>query len=410
MSIFRSISRIINNAYTKALIFGGRIMYRRHYSNLYNQLRKKYPEMNSFDSVTERKWREHWHRLSKNPHLDSFRLFSFYIGSDINIVPEDVSSGIIQPILNPIETRPFYQDKNMFDRLLGFGCCAETLLRSINGVYHDIGYKTIIIPTQKDTLVVKSKKLSDKGSNEFEKWIDSIADKCLTIFIKPAVDTSSGQGVIGFKRNELGRYQEIGGHRFLDYEFLMEYQKSYPDFILQKGLTQLSYINQFNPTSINTLRVATYRSVVDNKTHVTAIVMRIGKNGSYVDNSHAGGMTVGVSLSGELGKFVIDQYGNKYDTFNGINFKKNFRIPNFDKVIKFAEHIGDSILHHRLIAQDICIEADGTPRLVEFNIKAFSVWLFQFTNSPALGSYSEEIIEYCKQRINEIRKVVIEPF
>lgn len=67
-------------------------------------------------------------------------------------------------------------------------------------------------------------------------------------------------------------------------------------------------------------------------------------------------------------------------------------------------------MHHRLLAQDICIDSDGVPHLVEFNIRAYSVWLFQFTSGPALGEYTDEIIDYCSKRMSNVRKVFVEPF
>lgn len=50
-----------------------------------------------------------------------YLLFSRYIGNDINIVPEAISHNIIEPILNPVEYRRFYEDKNMFDKVLPEG-------------------------------------------------------------------------------------------------------------------------------------------------------------------------------------------------------------------------------------------------------------------------------------------------
>lgn len=41
------------------------------------------------------------------------------------------------------------------------------------------------------------------------------------------------------------------------------------DFIIQECVEQSEYISQFNPSSVNTLRLSMYRSVKDNKCHIT---------------------------------------------------------------------------------------------------------------------------------------------
>lgn len=380
---------------------GTGIMYRR----LYDSMLKKHsnliaPQTEDSYKTKEKEWIQLWSKLSKRPHVNSFRLFSKYIGPDINIVPEDICSGIIQPILNPVETRPYYQDKNMFDIILGKNIMPRTLLRSIGGCLQNSDYEYI------------SPDLLDNNTREkSERYLRNLLDDCPTIFIKPAVDSASGHGVRGFKLGSDGRYHEIGGERIFNLDFLNEYKEAYSDFILQEGLAQHPYLSQFNPTSTNTLRIATYRSVKDNQVHVTGIILRIGKNGSCVDNSHAGGVAIGVHMDGTLCKYATDPDGNKYEVFNGINFKDNtFKIPEFDKIIEFAKEVGKKEHHHRLVAQDICLDASGAPMLIEFNIRAFGLWVFQFTSSPALGKFAPEIIDYCAPRLSKINKVIVEPF
>lgn len=384
MSILRSTVDKINVVYTSVITTGIKQLCRKNYKKLLNRHPISRAEGEA-DFISK------WLPLSKHPHLPSYRLFSQYIGPNPDIVPEEVSSNIIQPILNPIETRPYYQDKNAFEKILPPSFLPEALFRMVNGAYLTADYKPL-------------GELSDKRLDELTEGID-------TLFIKPATDSSSGQGVLKFSRDTSGKLVCKNNASSFDINFLKEYSKSNSNFIVQKALSQSDYIAQFNPSSINTLRVATYKSVVDNRTHVCAIILRIGKKGADVDNAHAGGLFVGVGLDGTLCKYACDQYGNRYDTFNGIDFKNGeFRIPEFEKVISFAEKVGDNIMHHRLVAQDICLQANGEPCLVEFNIRAFSVWLFQFTIGPALGKYTDEIIDYCAKRKKEVRKVFVEPF
>ncbi len=377
----KNVSRF-NLLYSKILLAGIKFIYRVQY----NKLLKLHPNNNA---SLEKEFVNKWKPICKNPHIKSYRLFSQYIGPNPNIVPEDISATIIQPILNPPETRPFYQDKNSFEKILPKDYLPITLLRCINGTLLDADYTKI---------------------NISDGWV---TDKILTenkVFLKPSTDTNSGIGVECFSKiNNSLREKESG--KILSAQYIQEYANRYQNFILQKALTQSPYISQFNPTSINTLRICTYKSIKDDSVHITGIIMRIGKNGAIIDNAHGGGMFIGVDLNGHLGKCVFDQFGNKSNIFNNIDFSKNdFIIPDFERVKDFAVSVGKNILHHRLVAQDICIENDGTPKLVEFNLRGFAPWIFQYAVGPALGNYTDEIIEYCEKHIKNRNVVFTEPY
>ena len=68
----------------------------------------------------EKEWMEKWSVLGNTSPV-YFRLFSHYIGPDMNIVPDDIGLDVIESILNPYRYRKYYADKNMFDRLFPEG-------------------------------------------------------------------------------------------------------------------------------------------------------------------------------------------------------------------------------------------------------------------------------------------------
>ena len=114
-----------------------------------------------------------------------------------------------------------------------------------------------------------------------------------------------------------------------------------------------------------------------------------------MDNAHAGGGYVGIQSDGRLCHKVLNQYGESCTVFNDIDFTQEHRIPHWDRVVEFAKYIGANVPHHHLLALDIMLDKEGNPRLIEFNCKAYSMWLFQFTTGGAFGDYTDEIIEYC---------------
>lgn len=178
------------------------------------------------------------------------------------------------------------------------------------------------------------------------------------------------------------------------------------DFIVQEAVEQNKFINQFNPTSVNTLRLSLYKSVKDDVCHVTGAIMRIGGKDNVVDNAHAGGCFVGIYEDGSFGHEVFDQYGRHRTVFNNIDFTADYKYPNWNNVIKFAKSVGKYIPHHRLIALDIVLDKESNPLLIEFNIVGYSTWFFQYTVGPAFGRYTNEILDYCKQHKGEMEYLI----
>lgn len=214
------------------------------------------------------------------------------------------------------------------------------------------------------------------------------------IIIKPTVGGESGRGVTMYEKSSKSESFHLKGYpqTILDEEQLNSHGSN---FIIQEAIDQHPYISQFNPSSINTLRIATYRSVKDESIHILSSVIRIGNNGSVVDNLHAGGKMVKIDSEGFLANYCTDQYAQRQDSHNGIDFSKNtYQIPNWDKVISFAKEVSSKILNARLVQLDVTMDGSGEPKLIEFNVTGFSMWIAQFTGTPALGDYTEEIRQY----------------
>lgn len=180
------------------------------------------------------------------------------------------------------------------------------------------------------------------------------------------------------------------------------------NYTVQQCLEQSPFMSHFCSTAVNTIRVAMYKSEKTNEVNVLNSIMRIGSNGSYVDNAHAGGCFIGVYPDGKLGKYLCNQHGERFTVFNGIDFAKtDFVIPDIEKIWEFSRKVTSCIPHMRLVQLDIAVDKDGNPRLIEYNIRAFSPWLYQFTTGPAFGKYTEEIINYCLERQSDASRVMV---
>lgn len=339
------------------------------------------------DSISRNKWNKRWSTLGSTS-LVFYDYYCKFLGEDINIVPDDLMHNIIEPLMNPIRYRGLYADKNMFDKFLRPYFAEKitplTLIRCINGGLYDENYYSV----------------------EYDDFISIIqSSKASYLVVKPSIDSSSGNNILFFCKKENTYFLKDTD---TEISFSLLIHKLGNNFIIQEGLKQSVFMEQFNSTSINTLRIATYKSVKDEKSIVLNGVLRIGKKGSSVDNLHAGGCMVGVWPDGELRNFCSDQYGNKFKEFNGVNFEQQkFNLPNYEEIKDFASRVAACIPHQRVLALDIMLDEGNHPKLIEFNNCAFSVWVFQQTIGTVFGQYTEEVIDYCKEHRKEATRIYL---
>lgn len=329
-----------------------------------------------------------WESLSPRVERQSYRLFSRHLGKTKYILPEDIGNSVIEFYLNPVEYRPYYSDKNVFSQVVKTeGALPVELLRRINGglfVNQDFTLSNI---TPSST----AHEIADRFSS-YE-----------SIVLKPANNTCSGRAVCLFRKKMDPKghpYFEDQNGQVLDGGFLEGYNYG-KDFILQEAISQHPYLAQFCSTSVNTLRLCMYRSVADESISMFAAAIRIGHEGSVVDNLHAGGGFVKVDPeTGKLGHCVYDRYGRMTTSLNGIDFNSDYQIPFWEEIHSFADTVVRQIPHMRLIALDVTLDQNCVPRLIEFNIKEFAFWIPMFSGQRVFGDKMEEVVSYCCQRLH----------
>lgn len=298
----------------------------------------------------------------------AYRFYSNYIGENPNIVPPDIARIYIEPILNQGECIAFYNDKNSLGLFVNPNDMPKTLFRSI-------GYKLY----NGEYNVIKPENFNDCFSS-----VDRV-------IVKPSKELG-GHGITFFER-ENGVLVDKDNIP-LTIEYLLNHYKT--DFLIQECFVQSQYMAQFNMTSVNTIRVNTYRDIKTGEIHVLGAALRIGAKGARVDNATSGGVIVGIDDYGKVGKRTYDKYGNANTIYNDIDFAQNeFIIPNFEDVKKFALKISERLPHMSLFALDIVLDEHNSPKLIEVNSNNFSVKFLQLTKQPVFGQYTDDIIEYC---------------
>lgn len=354
------------NKILRAFVYfsGRRYMRKKYYSVLMKENGQLYKKQND-----EKKWQERWKKLDRFISVLPFRIYSRYCGVNMDIMSWETLQLIVEPCLNQLEFSEYYEDKNILEKIYGKNNFPETIVRIIDGVFFDSDYNHL---TKEDMFL----KLEEHNN----------------FIIKPSRDSDGGRGIEIFTKIN-GSFLNKNGKVF-DYKYLYTLGNN---IIFQKLFLQSKELAFYNKTSINTLRLVTYRSVKDESIHVLGSALRIGNKGSEVDNASAGGYFCCIDKNGNLSKEVIDFYGRKKNVFNGIDFSENvLSIPNYSRVIEFSREIAKCNIHNRLLAMDICFDINNNPKLIEVNVTNTSIQFFEY-NKPLFSGFTDEIIEYCSR-------------
>lgn len=178
------------------------------------------------------------------------------------------------------------------------------------------------------------------------------------------------------------------------------YKKNY---ILQKIIQQHKFFSQFNESSLNTLKIFTYRSVMSNHIEILHSILRVGAKGERVDNFRAGGYSIGIDTSGKLNNYACTKDGKKIKKVNQINLESNqFIIPFFENIKQTAVAIASKNIYHRLLGLDMTIDYENNICCLEVNNDFNEINFFQFNNGSLFGEFTEEIIEYCINNRNKL--------
>ena len=270
--------------------------------------------------------------------------------------------------VNQMQFERAYSDKNLTEFILRGIKYPETVLKNVNGYYYLDGQAV-----DRDTAIRACQDLGD-------------------VIIKPTMQ-SHGSGVRKFsvKDGITSIDNETVDHLFSRYK---------ADFIIQKVVRQHERLSALNPSSVNTLRILTYRSGME--VLVPYTVIRIGRKGWDIDNETAGGISTRIEKDGKLARYAYGAPGNEgiEQTDTGVVLE-GYEIPSYAEAVDTVKKLHLQLPHFNLIGWDISIDQEDDPVLIEWN-----VWpeLSQSANGPAFGEYTERILKEIWGRPNTMYK------
>lgn len=280
------------------------------------------------------------------------------VESDLYI-PQTFFYYYLYPFLNRAGYR---QDKNMMRKLLGEKSSPKKvefimprqIIYNMEGVFYT----------------------SDDEMCSVDDAVSIIMNYSDDIIVKPATNTTWGKGVV-LLLNQEKTEKKIR-------ELFSQYKK---DFLFEEKIIQHSDLAAFNETSLNTIRIVTYRKLSGEIKFLFAL-QRFGGPGSVVDNASAGGGFVALSEEG-----YVDRTIRNYKSIKTKRLDESFaeRIPYFQKLKEVAVHLHTRLPYLNYIGWDMSVTQGGIPVLIEFNTMP-AVVAKQMSSGPV----------FCKEDLDEI--------
>lgn len=302
-----------------------------------------------------------WGKLIKAVNCDWLDMFYGTSGKeDERFVPEDVWYGIIERCLNNCEASgSFVEDKNDVCFYIPKEYQPKCIVRYDRGMWFDGDFTPI----------------AKVGAQELVKNYDGAV-----MVGKPSMGSSGGSNVRLWQREEMD----------LDY-----IGKNFEGYLLQQVIRQEPEVAAFNPSSLNTCRIMTFRRPWNGETTVIAGMLRLGCGKGIADNLALGGVSVDVDGEGKLADYGVDHDFGKFTEHPGSKKKfQGFKIPHYREMCEVACKIAAKVPGYNLLSFDMVVREDGKPCVIEINATSMTLAQLQ-TVKPLFGDETDQVIDWC---------------
>lgn len=268
-----------------------------------------------------------------------------------------------------------FKNNNYFDRKKRI-CSANCIVS--DKFYFYLFLKGLNIPTPKILYYTRNGKLFYDEYHQGDE-ISTILDHDMDAFAKE-FDGQLGDGAFALKIQDSKVYVNNELVSSKD-DLLKTFATS--NYIIQERIVQHPELNRLCSTAVNTIRLVTLITPNEEIIAVRA-GLRVGREGSRVDNCAKGGIFVGIDMNtGKLmkkgiikpphGKLVYQQPDN------GVVFD-GFEIPFFKEAVEMAKELHSKLYRIHSVGWDIAITPDG-PIFIEGN----SLWEVSGTQAAVGG-------------------------
>lgn len=346
-----------------------------HREDLLKKTEQLVPLTQAEIKVIDQFWAKYLSSRLKDEFLD-YRYYEFYksvlkSGERLcEYMPDDFYEGFIDEFFtNPQHSRPF-DDKNIYDLFFHDVNRPKTIFRKIRNLYLDSDYRVI-------TLNQALKKARDHGE----------------VILKISKFSEGGRGIMFWNALEDKESE------------LLNYLNQSNDVICQDVIKQHTELGRLNSSSVNTIRVMTL--MFGNKAHVLSSVLRMGINGSRVDNASSGGIVVGIGPDGRLKNRAFDVSGKEYLRHPQGAMFETVTIPGYNHCVEQAASLAYRFSSvSRMISWDYAIEETGQPILIEFNLSWGQLDFHQLCNGPIFGDLTDDVLKEVFQKSYTLKSII----
>lgn len=229
----------------------------------------------------------------------------------------------------------------------------------------------------------KREMIKIESTKDYKKFLNYI--KKYPVFVVKPYNASFGKGI-----------ELVDSNNYSNKEDLFNNFLEIGPVVLEEKIIQDDLMSSLHPSSVNTLRIVTYRKENDDVViHLPFI--KVGQKGSFVDNGGAGGILA--LIDEETGIITTDgkdELNNIYEVHPDTNVKfKGFRIPKWEEVKKLAKEASKEFNYSRYIGWDVAISKDKGPVIVEGNGRTQFIGQ-QITDEKGKRKDLEKLINYKK--------------
>jgi hypothetical protein len=300
--------------------------------------------------------------------LDYYRQYGFKVSSAFpeiykrcngiesdKYIPASLYFYYISPYLVNMNLSMAYVDKNMYFRHFPDVRQPKTIFHNMSGRFYTERMTEVSLEEAVKSLVAKDR-----------------------FIVKPSIESGRGRDV-----------KLVTGGVTIEH-ILKDYESNY---IIQEIVKQHPTMARLNETSLNTIRLYTYRVIGTGEYVLLGSAVRFGGKGAYRDNACTGGGFCKVNDDGS----VADEIHN-YRRFGWGSLKaekgiESLVIPNYDKVVETVLSLHKTIPYMDLIGWDIAVDEEGVPTLIELNQYPDCEFI-QIFNGPMFGEYTDDLLEH----------------
>ncbi len=309
--------------------------------------------------------------------LDNYRWHQMYYDitgiKDPRFIPQNLAKAALYPYYNDPSETIAWADKNYFQRFVPAVRFPQMLGQKIHGRCYDAEHR-----------IYTEEELGAFGRAVFG---------CMTgagpysIVVKETTGTKQGAGV---KKYSFASERELCG--------ILEKHADRDNYIIQSAIRQHPFFAQFNASSVNIVRITTWRRGKD--IVVFSPCVRFGVEGSCTDVAHINGeeivQCIGISPDGRV--------KDEYVTLNGE--KKPFpvedrQVPHWNELVETVKKGHEYLEYFGIVAWDMTVDEEGQVVCIEYNLRAPGTVVYQMADGPFAGEYTEDFLRFLADRKNQ---------